>query len=284
MSRFIGPDNLPPENPTRRSQEPQPASYESAEGGEGNMKMEPIDIQFLGSGDARGSGGRLQTCILVRFGEESLLIDCGASSLIAMNRSGVDPSSIGRVLISHLHGDHFGGIPFLVLDGQFSRRTRPLLIAGPQGVEERVKTSMEVFFPGSSRVERKFPLSFAEFIPRRETTLGDVQVTAFEGVHPSGSSSLALRVHLDGRIISYSGDTEWTEALLDAARDADLFICEAYYFEKKIKYHLDYRTILDQLPRLGCRRIVLTHMSHDLLSRLGEVKIDWAEDGKKILL
>jgi ribonuclease BN (tRNA processing enzyme) len=89
---------------------------------------------------------------------------------------------------------------------------------------------------------------------------------------------------LDGRIISYSGDTEWTESLLDAARDADLFICEAYFFEKKIKFHLDYRTILDQLPRLGCRRIILTHMGQDLLSRLGEVRIDWAEDGKKVVL
>jgi ribonuclease BN (tRNA processing enzyme) len=246
--------------------------------------MEQIEIQFLGSGDARGSGGRFQTCILVRSDGETLLIDCGASSLIAMNRFGVDPSSIDRIVISHLHGDHFGGIPFLVLDGQFARRTRPLLVAGPEGVEERVKASMEVFFPGSSKVERKFPLSFAELSPRRETTLGSLRVTPFEGVHPSGSSSLALRIHLAGRVISYSGDTEWTEGLLDAAREADLFICEAYYFEKKIKYHLDYRTILDQLPRLECRRIILTHMSQDLLSRLGEVRIDWAEDGKKVIL
>ena len=246
--------------------------------------MGAIEIQFLGSGDARGSGGRFQTCILVRSREENLLFDCGSTSLIAMKRFGVDPSSIDRILISHLHGDHFGGIPFLILDGQFSRRTRPIVVAGPEGVEDRVKTSMETFFPGSSKVERKFPLSFAELSPRRETTLGPLTVTPFEVVHPSGSSSLALRVCLAGSIISYSGDTEWTEALVDVARGADLFICEAYYFEKKIKYHLDYRTILDQLPRLGCRRIILTHMSEDLLSRQGEVNIDCAEDGKKIIL
>ena len=243
-----------------------------------------MEIRFLGSGDARGSGGRFQACILVRSGEENLLIDCGASSLIAMNRFGVDPSSLDRVLISHLHGDHFGGIPFLILDGQFARRTRPLLIAGPAGVEDRIKASMEIFFPGSSKVERKFSLSFAELTPLRETTLGSFRVTPFEGVHPSGSSSLALRVKVEGKVLAYSGDTEWTEALLDVARDADLFISEAYYFEKKIKYHLDYRAILDRLPRLGCRRIILTHMSQDLLSRLGEVKLDWAEDGKRIVL
>jgi ribonuclease BN (tRNA processing enzyme) len=68
------------------------------------------------------------------------------------------------------------------------------------------------------------------------------------------------------------------------ARDADLFICEAYYFEKKVKFHLDYKTILDRIPRLGCKKIILTHLGRDMLTRLGEVKIDWAEDGKKVLL
>ena len=246
--------------------------------------MSEVEVQFLGSGDALGSGGRFQTCILVRSENEHFLIDCGASSLIAMKKFGIEPAAIDRVLISHLHGDHFGGIPFLLLDGQFSGRTRPLTIAGPEGVESRVKAGMEVLFPGSSKVERKFSVSFADFHPRKEMVLGSLSVTPYEGVHPSGSPSLSLRIQTAGRVIAYSGDTEWVETLQDAARDADLFICEAYSFEKKIKFHLDYRTILDRLPRLGCKKIILTHMNRDLLSRLGEVKIDWAEDGKKIIL
>ena len=246
--------------------------------------MTEVEVQFLGSGDALGSGGRFQTCILVRSGKDSFLIDCGASSLIAMKKFGIDPAAIDRVLLSHLHGDHFGGIPFLLLDGQFSRRTRPLTIAGPEGVESRVMAGMEVLFPGSSKVDRKFSISFVDFHPRKETPLGSLSVIPYEGVHPSGSPSLSLRIQTAGRVITYSGDTEWTEALPVAARDADLFICEAYYFEKKIKYHLDYQTILDRLPRIGCKKIILTHLSQDLLSRLGEVKIDWAEDGKKIVL
>lgn len=246
--------------------------------------MNEVEVQFLGSGDALGSGGRFQTCILVRSGNDSFLIDCGASSLIAMKKFGIDPVAIDRVLLSHLHGDHFGGIPFLLLDGQFSRRTRPLTVAGPEGVESRVMAGMEVLFPGSSKVKREFAISFAEFHPRKEMPLGSLSVIPYEGVHPSGSPSLSLRIQTAGRVIAYSGDTEWTEALPVAARDADLFICEAYYFEKKIKYHLDYRTIQDRLPRIGCKKIILTHLSQDLLSRLGEVKVDWAEDGKKIVL
>ena len=115
-----------------------------------------MKVRFLGSGDAFGSGGRFQTCIHVESGASQLLLDCGASSLIAMRRFGVDPQAIDTVILSHLHGDHFGGVPFLILDGQFKRRTRPLLVAGPPGVEKRVREAMEVFFPGSTRIERKF--------------------------------------------------------------------------------------------------------------------------------
>src|SRR5215216_441431 len=109
-----------------------------------------VAVRFLGSGDAFGSGGRFQACISVRAHEAHVLLDCGATTLVAMRRLGVDPGSVDAVVVSHLHGDHFGGLPFLVLDAQFSRRERPLVVAGPPGVEERVRAAMEVLFPGSS--------------------------------------------------------------------------------------------------------------------------------------
>src|SRR5262249_33892577 len=87
-------------------------------------------VRFIGSGDAFGSGGRFQTCILLEGNTESALIDCGASSLVALKASGINPSTMGSILITHLHGDHFGGIPFFILDAQFAKRTQPLIIAG----------------------------------------------------------------------------------------------------------------------------------------------------------
>ena len=126
--------------------------------------MKGMDVRFLGSGDTFGSGGRLHTCIHVRSEETTFLIDCGASSLIAMKRFGVDPSSIDTVLVTHLHGDHFGGIPFFVLDAQLvSRRTRPLTVAGPPGLESRVHDTMEALFPGSSQAQRRFELGSSSF-------------------------------------------------------------------------------------------------------------------------
>jgi ribonuclease BN (tRNA processing enzyme) len=246
--------------------------------------MDPIRLQFLGSGDAFGSGGRLQTCFLLAGMSDPVLIDCGTSSLIAMKRSGVDASRIGWIILSHLHGDHFGGVPFLILDGQFNRRMRPLVIAGPPGVRNRVESAMEVLFPGSSRVSRRFVVEFVELGDRVASTIGPATVTPFLVEHACGAPPYALRIEYGGKVIAYSGDTEWSENLIDAARETDLFVCEAYFFDKRIKYHLDYRTLLDQRERLGCRRLVLTHMSEDMLRRVKDLEVEYAEDGRIIEL
>ncbi|MEK6655797.1 MAG: MBL fold metallo-hydrolase, partial [Thermodesulfobacteriota bacterium] len=124
-----------------------------------------VRIRFLGTGDNFGSGGRLQACIHVDAGVSRFLIDCGASSLIAMKRAGISSAGIDAILISHLHGDHFGGIPFFILDAQLiSRREVPLVIAGPPGLTQRVREAMEVFYPGSSGIERKFAVEYVEMI------------------------------------------------------------------------------------------------------------------------
>jgi ribonuclease BN (tRNA processing enzyme) len=247
--------------------------------------MSPVRLQFLGSGDALGSGGRLQTCLYLHGADEGgVVVDAGASSLIAMKRAGVDPSSIERIVLTHLHGDHFAGVPFLVLDGQFSRRTRPLTIAGPPGVDTRVRAAMDVLFPGLSAVPQRFGVSFVELSDRRPVAVGPARVTPFAVVHASGAPSYALRVEYGGKTVAYSGDTEWTDALVDASAGADLFVCEAYFFDKKVRYHLDWRTLAANRPRLTCRRLVLTHMSQDMLARLPEVDVETADDGAIVTL
>jgi ribonuclease BN (tRNA processing enzyme) len=243
-----------------------------------------VKVRFLGSGDAFGSGGRFQTCIHVESGASQLLLDCGASSLIAMRRFGVDPQAIDTVILSHLHGDHFGGVPFLILDGQFKRRIRPLLVAGPPGVEKRVREAMEVFFPGSTRIERKFETRFVELADRVAVEVGPVHVTGYEVSHASGAPPFALRITGEGKIVTYSGDTEWTESLVDAARGADLFIAEALSYDKRIRYHLDLATLLEHRSRLDCRRLILTHMGEDVLARLDGLAVEAAEDGKQLLV
>jgi ribonuclease BN (tRNA processing enzyme) len=243
-----------------------------------------VEVQFLGSGDAFGSGGRLQTCLHLRGAGAGLFIDCGTSSLIAMKRAGVEASEVGAIIVTHLHGDHFGGLPFLILDGQFRHRELPLVVAGPPGIQARTAAAMEVLFPGSVDVERGFALGFVELAEREPAVVGPAQVTAFPVVHHSGAPSYAVRLVYGGKLVAYSGDTEWTDVLFEVAHGADLFVCEAYFFEKKVRYHLDYRTLEAKIGSLGCRRLVVTHMSQDMLAHLREVKVDCAEDGLVLAL
>jgi len=244
-----------------------------------------LRVRFLGSGDAFGSGGRFNTCIMLEAGDGACLVDCGASSLVAMRRFGVDPNLIGSIFISHLHGDHFGGLPFLILDAQLvSRRTSPLTIAGPPGLKRRLTDAMEVFFPGSSKIERKFAIEIVELQLGRRANVGGIDVTPYEVKHPSGAVPLALRLEIANRVVTYTGDTEWTDALIPAAQGADLLIAEAYFFDKPVKFHLSYADIRDHLAVLAPKRLVLTHLSGDMLARLGELGHEVAEDGKVIEL
>jgi len=246
--------------------------------------MSEVRVQFLGSGDAFGGGGRLQTCISVEAASARFVIDCGATALAAMKRYGVEPSRIESILITHLHGDHFGGLPFFFLEARFSKRTRPLLLAGPPGLQERTQQVFSMFFPGSAQNAPAFPIEYLSFEDRVRVAAGPLAVTPLQVVHGSGAPAFALRVACEGKVIAYSGDTGWTPALIEAACGADLFICEAYTFDQKIKFHLDFETLRSHRAQLACRRLVLTHMSEDMLKRLGTLDAEWAEDGKTILL
>lgn len=237
-------------------------------------------VYFVGSGDAFGSGGRAQTCISVTTDERHVLVDCGATSLAAMKAQRVDPGSVDAVVVSHLHGDHFGGIPFLVLDGQFSRRTEPLTVYGPPGTSDRLRSAMEVLYPGSSTVRRRFRLDVVELTPDGTPAEQDgLVVRGWEVHHASGAPPLAVRVDAGGRSFGYSGDTSWTPTLAAAAAGTDLFAVEAYTFDKPVRHHLDYATLHEHRRELDTRRLVLTHMSRSMLDRLDDVEDDTAYDG-----
>ena len=238
-------------------------------------------LQFLGSGDAFGSGGRFNTCFhLERAAHGNVLVDCGASSMVAIRRWQVEPNDVSTILISHLHGDHFGGLPFFLLDAQLvSRRTAPLVIAGPPGLAKRLDVLMEAMFAGSTQVTRKFALEVRELALHERHPLNGLAVTPYLMKHFSGAPSYALRVETEGKVLTYSGDTEWVDELIPAAREADLFVCEAYFYDKAMKYHIDYATLLRRLPEIGARRTIVTHMSAELLARRAEIALEAAEDG-----
>ncbi len=227
-----------------------------------------VRVTTVGSGDAFGSGGRFQTCIALvvdSTARPSVLMDCGATSLTALHQQQVDPNQIHTVLVSHLHGDHFGGLPFLVLDGQFRRRTDDLTVVGPPGTRTRLEQAMETLFPGSSGVQRRFGVNVVEHVDRRPLELGPLRITAYEVRHASGAPAYALRVDSPQASVAYSGDTEWTDALLDVSENVELFLCEGYS-PAPVPWHLDLDTLGRHRDQLTCRRLVLTHLSPSALA------------------
>ena len=244
-----------------------------------------FQLQVLGCGDAFSSGGRLHTCFLLS-GESSggalspTLLDCGATSLAAMKARGIEPATIRTILLTHLHGDHFGGLPFLLSDAHYrARRTTPLTLAGPPRLRERLRQATEALYPGASRRKLAFELEILELQERRSDMVNGIRVTPFEVVHPSGAPSYALRVEYGGRTLAFSGDTEWTDALVEAAAGADLFICECNSYDRPIPNHLNYRELLARRHLFDCRRMLLTHLGDDMVDRRG-LEIETLAEGR----
>ncbi len=245
-----------------------------------------LTLQFIGSGDAFGSGGRFNTCFHLVGQRTNLLIDCGASSLVAMNSLGTDRNAISMIVVTHFHADHFGGIPFFLLDAQFfSKRRDRLTIVGPVGLSAWFERVMETAFPGSANASRKFALDLVELPAGGAVTVGEVTVRGFQAVHGSpGGPFLAVRVETEGRAVVYTGDTEWTPALIPAAQDSDLFIAEAYFRDRPVATHLNLATIEAHLAELRPRRMVLTHMSDDMLGHPDRAHYETADDGMLVLI
>jgi ribonuclease BN (tRNA processing enzyme) len=244
-----------------------------------------MKVAFIGCGDAWGSGGRFNTCFLLTGERCRILVDCGASSLVALKRAGVSPNVIDGVVLSHLHGDHFGGLPFLLLDAHhMSRRERPLFIIGPEGTADRVAAACEALYPGMTETRLRFPLAIEETATGARVERDGFAVMSFAANHSAGAPCHALRIEMDGRVVTYSGDTGWTDALIAAARAADLFICECSSYERPLTGHLSYRELEPRLSAIGAKRVILTHMNPDMLAQRDAIPHETASDGMTIVL
>jgi ribonuclease BN (tRNA processing enzyme) len=244
-----------------------------------------IAVRFVGSGDSFGSGGRFQTCILVDGPHSRFAIDFGASSLIALAQQGIEHNSIDAILLTHLHGDHCAGVPFLLMDAMLSaKRTRPLTVAGPPELRRRMDEIRETLFPGSGVMVPKFPLHWIEMVADQPQAVLDLVVTPQWARHTRETNPMALRVEVGAKVVAYTGDGEWTEDLTKVSRDADLFIAECYFYQKPVKWHLNYPAITAHRAEFGAKRLILTHMSREMLAYAESIPEECASDGLVITL
>ncbi len=253
-------------------------------GGGAGSAGEGVRIRFIGCGDAFGSGGRLQTCLCVESDTHRFLVDCGASALVGLRKFGVDPNAVDTVLVTHMHGDHYAGIPWLALQRATAGVRRPLTVLGPKGIAKRLPGLGNHLFPSASPRPNRFNLDIREYASFRPATLGEVwpgglTLTGYPVTHVPATNPHALRIEVGGKVIVFSGDTAWDDNLIEAAARADIFICEAWSLRPRAPVHLDIETLRARRADLDCERIMLTHMGDDVLAALPIEGFEAAEDG-----
>lgn len=244
-----------------------------------------MKIHILGCGDAFGNGGRNQSGYLVEASDRLFLLDCGPTSLLAMKKLGFDSDRLDLIFISHLHGDHFGGLPFFFIEYIYEKqRKRPLHVAGPVGTEQKARGLFSLMYGKGTEAGDLPPNCFHVLEPGRRTIIDGIQIYPFRVPHQVNEVSLALKIGYEGKQILFSGDSAWTDAFLEHSRGVDLFLCECTYYDQQTSNHMHYLQLRERLPDLGCRRILLIHMGSDMLDRTAVIDCALAQDGMVVEL
>ena len=236
-------------------------------------------IKVLGCGEGFSAGGRFHTSFLVDLAGFRLLLDCGASTMVALRKFAIDPMSIDAVVISHLHGDHFGGLPFLDRFYHAFSRPNPLPVWGPPLLRERFEMALNALFPGAGR---RYELELHSY--ERDFQLGPARLTALAVDHDPLSNPHGLRIESEGVCLAFSGDTCWTETLVEIADGSDVFLCECGLLEPGGPKHTALSELRQHRSRLGCKRMLLTHLGQEVLDLLPLPDFEVLEDGMELFL
>ncbi len=240
-------------------------------------------VTFIGTSDAFGAGGRRQSAIFIETRSGGLLLDCAPTTSTGLAALDIPRDAIDAIAISHFHGDHFAGIPAFLLAAIYEdQRRHALVIAGPPGVETRVRAAADAMGYGLARHELPFALQYLELPAGQAVDLGPARARSFPVRHQPDSCPHGIDLEVDGRRIVFSGDTGWFDDLPQHTHGADLFVCECTFHEPVIPEHMAYSELVARAPRFGCERLVLTHLGASMAELRGQLEVETADDGLKI--
>ncbi len=216
-----------------------------------------MEILFLGVGEACDAEHGNTSVFVHTAAKTSVLLDCGFSVAHRYFKFHDNPNDPDYVWISHFHGDHFFGLPLLLLRLFEMGRTKPLIFVGHTEIEKKVLMAMETAYPGFF-AKLTFPISFKLISAGDSLELRDLTLQAAATEHSQYNMSLRLA---DGeKSLLYSGDGRPTRATAELARDCDLVIHEAFKVTDEIPGHGSIQGCLDFAARVKTKQLALVHL------------------------
>ncbi|UCF82524.1 MAG: MBL fold metallo-hydrolase [Desulfobacteraceae bacterium] len=216
-----------------------------------------MKITFLGTAGLvpgmglKVTGKRGQLSMMI---DDDYLLEVGDGALRNLNAYGVDLKAVKRILVSHLHSDHFIGIVHVLFDMMNVRnRTEPLEIIGPVGIEKATRGLMSLCeLPVADDEKRGYKLKFKELGASED--FDDIRTV--RGDHPSEAH--AYRIQRDGRVLFYNGESTFTEEVMNLARGSDLFICTVVVLEPH-SFHISPKDVGQAASEAEAQRIAIVH-------------------------
>jgi len=219
-----------------------------------------MDLTFLGSGNAFASGGRYWSSFLV---DNKYLFDAPPTLLPHLKQLGISLPDIEVVFISHHHGDHFIGLPFLLLEYVYmTPRTQDLYIVGPPGVERWMEDFADRCYPDITR-DAGYKRRYLDAVPHKDLTAGSVRFRAVPMNHVKDSmQAFGYRAAINGKTLAYTGDTMFCEEVFELADGADVLVVDCTYSDGSGPEHMGLDDIKVIRQRISPHTtMVLTHLN-----------------------
>lgn len=253
-------------------------------------------LTVVGSGDAFNAAGRAHSSYLLQGdGLGTLMIDFGGTSLQALRRLGRSPRDVDALALTHLHGDHVGGLPFLFIDAMYNElRDRPLAIVGPLHTRGRIDALFRDTYGTVADRPRPFGTTITELLPGERVEVAGHTIEAYAAEHMDPPDRpLCLRITgPEGRVVAFSGDTELCDGLFAAARDADLLVAECTALAPPAGRHATWAGWREVFGELSAKRVLFSHLGSDVRAKIPELlaeappspQIAFADDGLVVVV
>jgi ribonuclease BN (tRNA processing enzyme) len=238
-----------------------------------------MKLTILGSGTVVPNGARNSAGYFIESGDVRLMMDCGAGTVHALARYGCDWERLTHLFISHFHVDHVGELASLFFAFKYGlsrERRAPLAIIGPRGLDRVIAGLKQAF--GEKLFEPKFPVNLQLLAPGERIELtGDARLAVTKTPHTD--ESLAARVTSGARSISYTGDTDYSEAVATFFAKTDVMISECSFRERRPDVrHLAIRDVARMAAIAEARTLIVTHFYFEVDEEIvrQEIKRDYS--------